>query len=204
MPKQFIGLLGKPLLVHTLQKFFSWNPGMETVVVLPADFTGHFETLRRLYFSSQQIRVLAGGNTRQDSVRIGLDSFTGHGLVAVHDAARPFVSTTLIDRCFKEAAQYGNCVPGIIPKDAVRRFTEPGNSAIPREQIRLMQTPQVFELAQLRKAFMLAGQTSYPDEASLLEAAGIPIHITAGEEDNFKITTPLDLRLAEFLLQQDS
>ena len=130
------------------------------------------------------------------------DILFGEGLVAVHDAARPLISTLIIDNCFKTAGKLGNAVPCIPVLETVRAITEDANELVDRERLRIIQTPQVFQAALLHRAYLLPYQQNFTDDASLVEAIGENIHLVAGEPENIKITLPQDLEIAEILFRK--
>ena len=205
VPKQFLELAGKPILLHTVEKFLAYSPEIRLVLVLPeADF-GRWERLapQLSHAPNHPITVVAGGATRFQSVRNGLNPIEGDGLVAVHDAVRPLVSVEVIRRTFESAAQFGNGVAAVAAKDSVRQLGPGGqNTALDRATLRLIQTPQTFRIGLLKKAFGQPESLLFTDDASVVEAAGFEVHLVEGSYENLKITTPEDLVVAEALLQR--
>lgn len=143
---------------------------------------------------------MAGGNTRTASVRCGLEALTGDGLVAIHDAVRPLVSPELITQLFHSAAIHGSAVPLIPARETLRKLENNHTLAVKRDDFRVVQTPQVFRLEEIRDAYTKAGNEIYTDDASVFEQVGGTIHFIDGETTNLKITFPEDLLIAEALL----
>lgn len=200
-PKQFLPLAGRPLMMHTIDRFVSVCPKAEIIVVLGKTFVDVWEKLCREHNFITPHRVAEGGTERFYSVRNGLCHVSKRSLVAVHDAVRPFVSPDTIERCFREAAQFGNAVPVITPVETVRQVLKTGNSRmLRRNMLRLVQTPQVFKSEILIQAYSRSFRNSYTDDASVVEAAGEKIHMVQGNPENIKITTQADMIMAEGLL----
>lgn len=201
LPKQFRLIGGHPVLMHTIVAFHRYNPEIIIVVVLPEGFQSHWEELVRANHFTLPHRTVTGGETRFHSVRNGLELIPPEGLVAVHDAARPLVTAELIDRCFKACdTQRCGVVPVVRECASVRLLTDGGSRMIDREQLRLVQTPQLFPAAELKKAYELPYDPAFTDDASVAERQGLPILLVEGEESNIKITTPFDFLIAEQLL----
>jgi len=211
IPKQFLDLGGKPVLVHTLEKFFTYLPAIQVILVLPeTDFdqwTGIKNSYRAAHHSviqslSHSVIAVPGGATRFQSVRNGLSVLSGEGLVAIHDAVRPLVSVEVIQRSFETAARFGSGVVTVPAKDSIRHVSENGSSvALDRATLRLVQTPQTFRLSLIKKAFEQTESPLFTDDASVAEAAGFQIHLVEGSYENLKITTPDDLVVAEALMR---
>lgn len=202
IPKQFLSLRGKPVLLHTLSAFTSTG-GVEVILVLPRHQIPYWEQLLLEGKHTFDGRIVAGGETRFQSVKNGLFSIddTHDALVAVHDGVRPLVSTELILRTYREAEHFGSAVAAVTLKDSIRQVDAEGQtSPADRERFRLVQTPQTFRIDWMKKAFASDYQASFTDCASVVEHAGLPIHLTEGDYRNIKITTPEDLIVAEALL----
>jgi len=197
LPKQFMEILGEPILAHTLRLFN--HPGLVITVVMHSDYLGHWETMRSRLKNLPDHSVVAGGATRAISVLNGLNTFPDEGLVAVHDAVRPMCSTRLVDSAYEAASIFGSAIPAIPCRDTLRELTDEGSITVPRERFRAVQTPQVFNMKALKKAFMQPGFEQFTDEASLFEADGNSVHLIPGEDGNLKITVPADLELAAAL-----
>lgn len=203
VPKQFLELAGKPILLHTVEKFLAWSPKIKLILALPeADFSRWEPLAARLTrLPNHPITLVPGGATRFQSVRNGLNAVDGEGLVAIHDAVRPLVSVEVVRRTFEAAAQFGNGVAAVAAKDSIRQISADGtNSALDRASMRLVQTPQTFRVSLIKQAFEQPESPLFTDDASVAEAAGFPIHLVEGSYENLKITTPEDLVVAEALL----
>lgn len=201
-PKQFLELRGEPVLLHTLRRFA--EPALRVsaiVVVLPQD---QFETWSELcvrHAVDIPHTVVAGGHSRWASVRLGLAQLADRpeGVVAVHDGVRPLTPTAVIENTFLAAAQHQAAIAAVPPKDSVRGLSKEGSYALDRARLRLVQTPQCFEISLLRRAYQMPELPTFTDDASVVEDLH-PIHIVPGDYRNLKITTPEDLVLAEALL----
>lgn len=204
-PKQFLELAGLPVLVHTLRRFAAPELRVQrTVLVLPADQLDTWEELRQQYAPELQPVVATGGATRWASVRRGLACLADYagGVVAVHDGVRPLTPLSVIENTYAAAAEHGAAIAAVPPKDSVRGLSATGSYALDRARLRLVQTPQCFELSLLRRAYQLPELPTFTDDASVVEDLPHPIHLVAGDYANLKITTPEDLLLAEALLAQ--
>lgn len=205
VPKQFLELVGKPILLHTVEKFLAYSPEIRLILVLPEADVERWENLSSQLSHSPRhsITLVRGGATRFQSVRNGLNAVEGDGLVAVHDAVRPLVSVEVIRRTFEAAAKFGIGVAAVAAKDSVRQVHSNGqNTALDRAALRLIQTPQTFQISLLKKAFAQPESPLFTDDASVVEAAGFAVHLVEGSYENLKITTPEDLVVAEALLRQ--
>jgi 2-C-methyl-D-erythritol 4-phosphate cytidylyltransferase len=200
MPKQFLLLKDKPVLYYTLDTFLKAYDDLQIILVLPEEYVGAGQEIIDAYFDYNRIQITVGGRTRFHSVQNGLQLVTEESVVFVHDAVRCLLSTALIHRCFAAAAEHGAAVPVIDSKDSVRYITGDENKALERAQVKLVQTPQTFHSKILLPAFAIDYKDKFTDEATVVEAFGIKVHLVEGEEQNFKITQPQDLFLAERLL----
>jgi len=200
LPKQFLSLNGIPVLMHTISAFN--QPDLEVILVINKDYIQYWESLCKQYNFKNEHLIVSGGETRAESVKNGLDLIKNEGLVAIHDAVRPFVSAQLIERLFSEAEKHDSAIPVINVKDTLRELNENGgNSTVSRDLYKAVQTPQVFRLSKLKNSFKSEDYPSFTDEASLYESNGNTVFLVEGEEENFKITVPFDLVIAEMLLQ---
>ena len=204
MPKQFLPIGGKPVLMRTLERFLEAEQDVRLVLVLPASQQEVWHELCRTYAFTLPHTVVSGGETRFHSVQNGLHAIVEHdatALVAVHDGVRPFVSVEVIRRCFAEAEQNGAVVPVVPVVETVRQLSRADESVtIDRSRLRLVQTPQTFRLSLLRRAYEQPYCDAFTDDSSVVEALGHPITLVEGNRENIKITTPFDLRVAEVLL----
>ena len=197
VPKQFLLLDGIPVLMHTLQAFYDSQRGPEILLVLNESQHANWEALCCEYNFTIPHKVIKGGEQRFHSVKNALLSIQGEGIVAVHDAVRPLVSPQLIDTAFAIATESGNCIVGITPTDSIRKIGSGHKSvAFNRNEFILVQTPQTFNLAILRKAYEQSYKNEFTDDASVVESAGFEIKVIPGERENIKITYPEDLEIA--------
>lgn len=199
IPKQFLELSGKPVLMHTIERFWSFDVSIKIVTVLPEDQMGYWEELQKKHSFSIPCTLVKGGPARFFSVKNGLEMIEDSSLVAIHDGVRPLVSLDTIKRCFDAAQKFGNAVPVISPADSVRMITEQGNMPVNRQFLRIIQTPQVFDSKLIKKAYLQDYSPEFTDDASLLEKTGETIHLVEGNRENLKITNPEDLAVAEAL-----
>jgi 2-C-methyl-D-erythritol 4-phosphate cytidylyltransferase len=207
--KQFMLLEGSPILLHTARRFAASPRVGEIVVAVPADDMEWVRGMLGAEFGSR-IRVVEGGNSRQQSVENALASLDpSTELVAVHDAVRPFTDAETIDKVLDEAAETGAAIVGVVPVDTVKEVSRGTGRAIVRTTLRreklvLVQTPQVFRYDLLCRAFATARQDGFvgTDEASLVERLDVPVSIVPGSDRNIKITRPGDMDLAHFLFQE--
>lgn len=204
IPKQFLLLEGKPILMHTIAAFDRCTLNPEILVVLSTQMHEQWNTLCLQYDFKIPHRLLAGGHQRFFSVKNGLSAIDGAGIVAVHDGVRPLVSAALITRSYEVAEKAGNCVCGVMPTDSIRRTEAGGSSkAYDRNEFMLIQTPQTFDLNVLRAAYEVPYQNWFTDDAAVVEYSGVSINIIPGERENLKITYPEDLEIASILIKKD-
>ena len=199
LPKQFLLMGGKPVLMHTVERFHSFDCTMEIILVLPAEHHGLWRQLCDVHSFDLPHNVVAGGEERFHSVKAGLECITADSLVAIHDGVRPLVSHDTILRCFADAEEFGCAVPFIEPADSVRLLAGDDSKPVPRAEVRLIQTPQVFRGSVIKNAYNRDFDPSFTDDATVAEASGVKIHLTHGNRENIKITTPADLAVAETL-----
>jgi 2-C-methyl-D-erythritol 4-phosphate cytidylyltransferase len=199
VPKQFLLLNGKPVLMHSIECFVAFDPSINIIVVLPAKETAEWQSLCEKHSFSVKHMVVTGGNTRFHSVKNGLDTITEKGVIGIHDGVRPLVSNDLIKRCFAEASEKGNAVPYVHVRESMRRMEGQKNEAVKRDSYVFIQTPQCFTSDLLKKAFLEEYRTSFTDDASVVEATGEKINLVEGDPTNIKITFPGDLLHAEML-----
>jgi len=200
IPKQFMLLGGKPVLCWSIETFHAFDHAMPIIVVLPEQQIMMWRTLCMGHNFHVPHEVVAGGEERFHSVREGLKLVVGDPVVAVHDGVRPLVSVELLARCFAAAETHGSAIPVVPLSSSVREVKGGSSQAIDRSHLRAVQTPQCFRAALLRKAFERPYDPAFTDEATLVERLGEPVHLVDGDERNLKMTTTLDLRIAEALL----
>lgn len=203
LPKQFILLKNKPVLYYTLKIFLESYKDMQIILVLPADFTNLGLQIIDAWFDKERIRVTAGGDTRFQSVKNGLQLVDEDSIVFVHDGVRCLITVDLIHRCYQQALETGTAIPVITSRDSIRVITADGNNAFDRNKIMLVQTPQTFHSKILLPAFNIDYNDKFTDEATVVEAYGIKVTLVEGEENNIKITRPLDLMVAEKIIDKN-
>ncbi len=203
-PKQFLELAGRPVLMHTLEAFDRWDASARLIVVLPEDQIDTWKRLCEAHVFGRIHRVVAGGETRFHSVRNGLGAVASNGLIAVHDGVRPLVAPSVIAACFAAAADGGAAVPVVPVVESVREVDADGGSRpVDRTRLRVVQTPQVFRADVLRAAYCLPYDPRFTDDASVVEASGVAVRLVPGNRENIKLTTPMDLLLAEQLMRRE-
>lgn len=199
IPKQFLILGGRPVLMHTLEQF----AGCEQITLaLPKGQIDYWHELCRQHDFGLEHRICLGGATRFHSVQNALQTLQGKsGCVAVHDGVRPFVHKSVIDACFAEAERSGAALPYIAVTDSLRQLTTTSSKAVPRSEFVAVQTPQVFDLGRLITAYRQDFSPTFTDDASVYEAARLgEIALVEGNVENIKITSPQDLATAEYIL----
>lgn len=203
-PKQFLELAGRPVLMHTLEAFDRWDASARLIVVLPEDQIDTWKRLCEAHVFGRIHRVVAGGETRFHSVRNGLGAVASNGLIAVHDGVRPLVASSVIAACFAAAADGGAAVPVVPVVESVREVDADGGSRpVDRTRLRVVQTPQVFRADVLRAAYCQPYDPRFTDDASVVEASGMAVRLVPGNRENIKLTTPMDLLLAEQLMRRE-
>ena len=209
LPKQFIPIEGKPVLMHTLEAFHRWDSAAGLILVLPEEHQAYWKMLCKEIGCKVPHWIANGGETRFHSVRNGLELLSkelGKGTgspeeirVGVHDGVRPFVAPEVIDACFAEADRIGAAIPVVPVIDSLREVDETGSHPVDRARYLAVQTPQVFDYAVLIKAYAQPYADRFTDDASVVEASGHPVATVPGNRENIKITNPFDLRVAEAL-----
>ena len=211
LPKQFIELNGKPILIHTIEAFYHYSEKIKIVLILPEDDFETWNALSKKFSIAKNIILQKGGETRFQSVKKGLQKIEGEGLVAIHDGVRPLVSKDIIGASFRLAAIHHCAIAAVQLKESLRiidSLTESSSGssrentkAVDRSRYRLIQTPQTFEIALIKKAYELKEDATLTDDASVAERAGNFIFLFEGSYENIKITTQEDLLVAEALLR---
>ncbi|MBC6109423.1 2-C-methyl-D-erythritol 4-phosphate cytidylyltransferase [Pedobacter fastidiosus] len=200
-PKQFLLLNNLPVLMHTVKAFAQSDSQPKILIVLNQEQHNYWARLCEEFNFRVPHEVIAGGAERFDSVKNAINSIEEDCFVAIHDAVRPLVSKTLIDNCFKQAEELGNVIAAVQSSDSVRMLRADKTSALKRDEIYLVQTPQTFSLSILKEAYTQEFNSNFTDDASVVESIGYEINIIEGERNNIKITYPIDLELAELLLK---
>ena len=200
VPKQFLLLAGKPVLMHTLETFDRAIEGIEIILVLPSDQIEMWRSLVSKYAFEIDHHIVEGGETRFNSVKNGLAFVPENGLVAIHDGVRPLVSRDVIFRSFEGAAVFGNAITTVALKESIREVSNDGNKSVDRSAYRLVQTPQTFKSSLIKSAFAKAEHSDFTDDAGVLEHDGVKINLIEGDYKNIKITTKEDLLFAASIL----
>jgi len=200
VPKQFLLLQDKPVLMHTLEVFRKYDPGMRIILVLPAEYTDAWKKLCRDYHFVLDHEIRPGGETRFHSVGKNLDIIPDPQLVAVHDGVRPLVSPETIRRCFDGALAHGNAVPCVAVPETLRSMDGTVSRHADRALFRLVQTPQVFGSIVLKRAYRQEYRKEFTDDAGVVESLGYDIHLVEGNPENIKITLQNDLLVAASLI----
>ncbi len=200
IPKQFLELKGKPILMHTLEVFQRFDMRMQLILVLPETQIKFWQQLCRDHSFALNHVVVEGGKTRFHSVKNGLAAVQLPALVAVHDGVRPLVSNETIERCFVEAEKNEAAIPVVDMIESVRQITPQGSLSVDRTAYKLVQTPQIFDGELLLNAYQQEFSTFFTDDASVVEAFGHKVELVEGNRENIKITTEMDLKLAEAIM----
>ncbi len=202
VPKQFLRLNGTPVLLYSIKAFADFDPAIRIILVLPGDQIAQWERIAAEFNVTLPVRTTAGGETRFESVKNGLALIPDEdgAIVAIHDAVRPLVGPKTISGAFKAAERYGNAVPAVPLSDSIRQIEAARNVAVDRSRYCIVQTPQCFRVPLLKKAYTQEYKYKFTDDASVVESMGEQIYLVDGNEDNFKLTTPIDLVMAESLL----
>lgn len=203
IPKQFLPIGGKPVLMRTIKVFRETYPDISVILVLPTSQQEYWRRLCKEYAFSVPLQIADGGETRFHSVSNGLKLIPDdvEGVVGVHDGVRPFVSPETIRRCYDEAVEHGAVVPVVSIVETVRQLREDGTSfTVPRDEYKLVQTPQTFRISLLKAAYQQPFVPSFTDDASVVEALGKPVYLVEGNRENIKITAPADIRFVNGLL----
>lgn len=199
-PKQFLPLGNRTVLMHTIARFYEFDPQINIIVVLPSEHIAFWEAQKSEYSFEIPHLVVGGGSERFHSVRAGLAVADNDSLIAIHDGVRPFVSHETIKRCFREAEKNGMAVPFVEPTDSVRIQKEYDTIAVPRKDVKLIQTPQVFRARIIKEAYECGFRPEFTDDASVAEAAGHKVNLVPGNRENIKITRPEDIIVARAIL----
>lgn len=202
VPKQFLPLAGKPVLMHTIDAFFRYNSGMHILLVLPQAHMEYWNQLCAQYAYSKPVTLVAGGSERFFSVQNAMQLVPENALVAVHDGVRPLVDDATIENAFLSAQQNGSGIPVVPETDSLRRVTTQGNEAVNRSEYVRVQTPQVFQSTLIKAAYNQPYTQFFTDDASVFESMGNRVWLTAGNVSNIKLTTPVDMQWAQLVLHE--
>ncbi len=199
-PKQFMHAGGLPLIVHVMHAFLCYDPDISIVAAIPREHTRLWQEICQTYGIGKHV-VAEGGPARFHSVKNGLRHIDPSGLVAIHDGVRPLVSLKLIATVFDVAEKSGNAIPVITPFESVRQADHAMSNPLPREKVRLVQTPQCFHASRIMDAYNTHYDEAFTDDACVLERKGERLFLVEGDRENIKITTHSDLIMADALLK---
>ena len=202
IPKQFLPIGGKPVLMRTLERFRQYSTTLQIILVLPKAQQDYWQKLCKEYAFDIDYQLADGGETRFHSVQNGLAKIpdNAQGVVGVHDGVRPFPSIDVIRNCYETAREKKAVIPVIPVVETVRHLKGDTSVTVPRNDYRLVQTPQTFDIQLLKAANRQPYNEGFTDDASVVEAFGFNITLVEGNRENIKITTPYDLKIAEVLI----
>ncbi len=200
VPKQFMEINGKPLLMHTFEAFLQYDTRCEFILVLPGPEVDNWKKLCETFSFRVNHKVVAGGSTRFHSVKNGLAQIEEEGIVFIHDGVRPLVSQQTLKNCYQTALNKGNALPVFAPPESIREVKGEKSRAVSRERYFLVQTPQTFRVSLIKDAYKKRYAKKFTDDASVLESLGFKINMVEGNRENIKITWPADLKIAAALL----
>ena len=205
LPKQFMPLHGKPVLMHTIERFRAYSDELIIILVLPHEQQDYWRQICQKHNFTVEHTVVDGGQTRFHSSQNGVAAVPDDatGVIGIHDGVRPFVSEETIARCFEAARQFGAALPVLPVTDTPRRVTDDGGYNVQRNDYRTVQTPQTFDAQLLKQAFKQPYSDNFTDDASVVEALGHKVTMVDGNRENIKLTTPFDLVVAEALIKKD-
>ncbi len=200
VPKQFLLLNDKPILMHTIEHIHAFDTSAELIVTLPVDYLKDWQEMCTKYNFTIPHQVVTGGDERFDSIKNALEKASGEW-IAVHDGVRPFIAKPVLRQLLDEVRTHRAVIPVIPVKETLRIADGETNATVSRDHYRIVQTPQIFEAKLIKKAYEQKYAVSFTDDASVVEAIGARVHLVPGNEENIKITTPLDLSLAALILK---
>ena len=204
IPKQFLLLSGFPVLMRSIRVFYLFNPGILIILALPESYIAYWQDLCSKYNFKIQHTVVMGGDSRYQSVKNALEAVPDNYIVAIHDGVRPLVSQKTITNVSEEAEKNGNAIPVIPVTESIRKVEKAGNKPVSREQLRIVQTPQVFNAKAIKDAYAKSEPGDFTDDATVFESAGGKLFLVEGNPENIKITQPSDLMLAEAIIFRTS
>ena len=201
VPKQFMQLGDKPVILYSVEAFQAYDPSLEIILVIHSDYIALWKQLAAEFKISIFYQVVPGGETRFDSVKNGLELVKDDGLVAIHDAARPLINADFIGSLFIAASTFGSAIPVLPVSDTIRVIDGDTSHQHDRTFLRAVQTPQIFKVSEIQRAYTQPYQLTFTDDGSVMEAAGFPVHLTEGRTENIKITHLQDIAVAEVLMK---
>lgn len=199
IPKQFLPINGKPILMYTIETFFRFDNQIGIILVLPKEQHIYWNELCKEHHFTIVHQIAEGGETRFHSVKNGLSLAANDGIIGIHDGVRPFVAQEVIARCYDAASHYEAVVPVIDIIETVRQIDAQNSVTVDRDAYKLVQTPQVFTALLIKEAYEQDYTPHFTDDASVVEAMGKSITLVQGNRENIKITTPFDIQIANAL-----
>ena len=203
LPKQFLPLLGIPVLMHTIRNFYNFDPLLLIILVLPKNEIAKWEYLCGQHNFNVPHRLIAGGETRFQSVKNGLSLALEFNLIAIHDGVRPLVSYETIEKCFACAAKNGTAIPVVPANESIREGSLDESVPVDRSRYFMVQTPQIFKASIIHSSYNQMFNTALTDDASVVEQDGFKVNLVMGNRENIKITFPEDIKIAELLLMSN-
>lgn len=201
IPKQFLNVAGRPVLIHTFECFLNYTKDIKITLVLPEPYIDFWKSLCKRFTFEIDHKVIEGGPTRFISVRKGLKEIQNGSLIAIHDGVRPLVAKETLYRVFKKAEETGNAIPAVKINESLRKINDKNSFYVNRREYRLIQTPQCFHAELIKQAYQQEFEEEFADDATVVEAMGIKINLVEGNSENIKITRPGDLKIAEAFLK---
>ena len=200
LPKQFLLVGGKPILMHTLERFYSFDSSAQLLVTLPSDWHNYWRDILSDFNCIIPHEIIDGGKERFHSIQRAITHCVGE-VVYIHDGVRPLVNEATLKRCTEAVEKFGTAIPVLPLKESLRQVANNLSCAVSRDEFRTVQTPQCFQLDILKKAYQLSFHLGITDDASLVEEAGFSVHLVDGNEENIKVTTVQDLNWVDYLLR---
>lgn len=201
LPKQFILVNNKPIILHTINKFIDYNKDIKLVIAMQKNYFDYWKTLCKTYGFNKKHQLIEAGKERYFTVKNALNDIPySEGIVAIHDAVRPMVNIATIRQCYAKAKEKGNAIPIVPLTNSIRKITKTKNKSVERTNYVAVQTPQCFKISLIKEAYQQSYKKSFTDDASVYESFGGEIITVEGNSDNKKITTPLDIIIAKNLL----
>ena len=204
IPKQFLPLAKKPMLMRTIEKFYAFDSAIHIVVVLHPDYFILWDELCKKYSFNVECELVVGGATRFDSVKRGLSAVSNSSIVGIHDAARPFVTKELIWQCYyKSKREQCGVIPVVDEKNSLRMVNGDSHQPLDRSKVKIVQTPQMFPAHLIKEAYEVEFNPLFTDDATVAESNNVIVKLIEGENANIKVTTTDDIDYASYLLSLD-
>jgi len=200
VPKQYMDVNGKAILVWTVEKFLAFDPQIFIVLVLADGHQDFWNPIKNRFFREREFIMARGGESRFDSVKSGLEMIKDDCIVGIHDAVRPMVSIETIKRCYDSAREFGSAIPVIDVEDTIRSVGAQNSNQVNRENLKRVQTPQVFAAHQIKEAYRQSYTIEFTDDATVYERKFNSVKLVEGNPENIKITKPVDLKILSILL----